>query len=65
MNPHVAPVSRCVASFGAWQRPCPGEEFRAAFGRIFGGFLGSAEDKTGLPPKPSEAGSVGRGEATE
>ena len=26
-------VSRCVTSFGAGQRPCPGEEFRAAFGR--------------------------------
>ena len=40
-----APVSRCVASFGVGQRPCPEEDFRAAFGRIFGDVLGSAEDE--------------------
>jgi len=40
-----ASVSRCVASFGAGRRPCPGEGFRAVFGQIFGGFSGSAEDE--------------------
>ena len=38
-------VSRCVTSFGAGRRPCPGEGFRAVFGQIFGGFSGSAEDE--------------------
>lgn len=38
-------MSHCVASFGAGSDPCPGGGFRAAFGRIFGGFLGSAEDE--------------------
>jgi len=38
-------VSLCVASFGAGQRPYPGEGFQAAFGRIFGGSLGSSEDE--------------------
>lgn len=45
MNPRVRPVNRCVASFGAGQRPCPGEGSRAVFGRICGGFLSSAEDE--------------------
>lgn len=40
-----APVSRCVASFGAGRRPYPGEGFRAVFGQIFGSFSGSAEDR--------------------
>ena len=34
-------VSRCVASFRAGQRPCPGKGFRAVFEDIFG----SAEDE--------------------
>lgn len=38
-------MSRCVASFGVGQRPYSGEGFRTVFGRIFGGFLGSAEDE--------------------
>ena len=37
----VALVSRCVASFRAGQRPCPGKGFRAVFEDIFG----SAEDE--------------------
>ena len=46
-----ASVSRCVTSFGAGRRPCPGEGFRVVFGQIFGGFSGSAEDeKTGESP---------------
>ena len=40
-----ASVSLCVAFFGVGQRPCPREGSRAAFGRIFGGFIGSAEDE--------------------
>ena len=43
--PAFAPVSRCAASFGVGQRPCPGEGFRASFGRIFVDFPGSAEDE--------------------
>jgi len=43
--PVFALVSRCVTSFGAGRRPCPGEGFRAVFGQIFGGFSGSAEDE--------------------
>ena len=42
-GPVFAPVSRCVPSFGVGQRPCPGEGFRASFGRIFVDFPGSAE----------------------
>ena len=45
MTPVFAPVSRCVPSFGGGQHPCPGGGFRAAFGRIFGDVLGSAEDE--------------------
>lgn len=44
-SPVFAPVSRCAASFGVGQRPCPGEGFRASFGRIFVDFPGSAEDE--------------------
>ena len=40
-----ASVSRCVVSFGAGRCPCPRGGFRAAFGRIFGDVLGSAEDE--------------------
>ena len=36
-----APVSRCVSSFRAGQRSCPGKGFRAVFEDIFG----SAEDE--------------------
>ena len=37
----------------------------ALFGRIWAGFQRPAEDNIGLPPKPSEAGSVGKGGAAK
>lgn len=55
-----ASVSRCVASFGAGRRPCPGEGFRAAFGQIFGGFSGSAEDKNRVPAEAQRSGFGGK-----
>ena len=65
MNPRVCPCEPLCGRLRGGAASLPGEGFQAAFGRICGGFLSSAEDKTGLPPKPSEAGSVGRGEAAE
>ena len=53
-------VSRCVASFGGGQHPCPGEEFRAAFGRIFGDVLGSAEDENRAPASSQRSGFGGK-----
>ena len=41
----VAEAPCSPLSFGVGQRPCPGEGFRASFGRIFVDFPGSAEDE--------------------
>lgn len=38
---------------------------QASSERIWAGFDGSAEDNTGLPSEPSEAGPVGRGGAAK
>ena len=45
MNPRVRPCEPLCGLLRDRAASCPSEEFRAAFGRIFGDFLGSAEDE--------------------